>query len=182
MSSVHESYTWTPTSPSSGVGTLDSRGYAYAYTSTDDSNLPEVVPGTSPTLVGNSPLPPAEKEYKARDHDEENNPKFPVIYDNAPKYPGEPQSMSDHLPGSPYTSVPWEPLSAIEEHPPKTPGGKSDGGDERRICGLRQRIFIIVVIIVLVVLAAAIGGGVGSSMAAKSRESSGNGTASTSGR
>lgn len=104
--------------------------------------------------------------------------KYPAYYDTTPKMPHEPgvspQSQYQQPwtgPGavsaiSPNSAAPWE---------SRAPGGDdqqtfvgSEPAQEKRICGMRKKIFIIVAaILAVVVIAAAIGGGVGGSMASK---------------
>ncbi|KAL2018430.1 hypothetical protein VTK56DRAFT_849 [Thermocarpiscus australiensis] len=133
--------------------------------------LPEVVPDSSPEAVA------AQQRFFVEQG------KYPAYFDNAPKLPHEQDTQGQYgaygqqwagtgdpaSAVSPNSSVPWQPFP---------PGGDdqthvgSEPEPERRICGLRRRLFIIVaVIIAVVVIAAAVGGGVGGSM--KAREGSG---------
>lgn len=162
-----------------------------------DEHLPEVVPDTSPQAISY-----VEEQYKQRQYDDRD--KYPVLYDDAPKIPsGMAYAQGQQYPAmaetSPGGSLPWEPLSAIEETQAGHAGGAAGGGgggpggfggvgavdggeherpvDERRICGLRRKIFFIVLIVALVVIAVAIGGGVGGGVsAARSRKNSDSGS------
>jgi hypothetical protein len=146
-----------------------------------------VVPDSSPEAAQGQPY------YMESD-------KYPAYYDTAPKLPHETPSPGMLTPGqqyqqpwtgsdaatvsaiSPNSSVPWQSFPAGDDQ--QTYVG-SEPEQEKRICGIRKRLFIIIAVIVgLVVVAAAVGGGVGGSRAA--RQSSGDGaeaaeTASASG-
>lgn len=163
-----------------------------------DEHLPEVVPDTSPQVVSG-----IESQYKQRSNDDHHD-KYIVQYDDTPKIPsdmapyGPGQGPPGLVPGqggqhpayaqgqyavstaSPDGSLPWEPLSAIEETQAGHGGGGMGGGmdgtgfeggdsekprDERRICGLRRKVFFIAFLVLLVVISIAIGGGVGGGLA-----------------
>ena len=141
-----------------------------------DENLPEVVPDSSPQAISD-----VEAQYKQREFDD--NDKFPVQYDDTPKIPspgGYDQTTAAHPAAQDVSavsavrspgSVPWEPVSAVEE----TPGGQGSAADnekapdERRICGIRRKIFFIALLVAFIILAVAIGGGVGGGLAAQNR-------------
>jgi hypothetical protein len=127
----------------SATSTLSS-GYGQVYGGfpQGDENLPEVRIDTSPQALSH-----LEAEYKRR-HLEEHEPKYPVIYDNAPKtvVPAE-------------GSLPSESVTAGErEQAPSAEGPPAKNG---KICGLTRRMFFIVLAILLVIIAAGVGGGVG---------------------
>ncbi len=161
-----------------------------------DEHLPEVVP-QSPTSYPEVVPDLSPEAVQQQFYVESDKYKYPVCYDDAPKqfYDGSPPPAQ--LSGQQYYR-PWtgaENLGAVSALSPGdsvpwqsfTPG--SGGGDdetyvgtepepEKRICGLRKRLFIITAVILgIVVIAAAVGGGVGGSMAA--RQSSGSGASST---
>jgi hypothetical protein len=116
--------------------------------------------------------------------------KYPARYDTAPKFPLHEEPTTPGMsPGQRYQQ-PWGPgsivggdyhsISALSPNsdvpwhsfPPGADDQKTYVGSEpeteRRICGLRRRLFgIIAVIIGIIVVAAAVGGGVGSAMAAR---------------
>ena len=156
-----------------------------------DEYLPEVVPQPStpypyPEVVPDSSPEAAQQRF----YTESDKYKYPVCYDDAPKqfYEGPPPAAqhsgqqhyrpwtgAENLGGvsalSPGDSVPWQPFN---------PGG--GGGDdetyvgsepepEKRICGLRKRLFIAMLALVVVVVVA-VGGGVGGSMAARQNSGS----------
>jgi hypothetical protein len=156
-----------------------------------DEHLPEVVPDTSPQAVSS-----IESQYKQRGYDERD--KYVVQYDNTPKIPSETSYVQDHQGNAQYPvsvaspdgSLPWEPMSAVEETPAGHAGvgamGGGGGGDashdgmnnekpehNSRICGFKRKTFFIVIIAALVVIAIGVGGGVGGGLAAaNSRQSS----------
>jgi len=137
----------------------------------DHRVLPEVVPDSSPEA--------AQQRYFME------TDKYPAYYDTAPKLPHEDGFLAPgqqyHQPQgwtgteqsvsaiSPNSSLPWQSMP---------PGGDdeqtyvgSEAAPEKRICGIRKRLFIIIAVIVgLVVVGAAVGGGVGGSMAARSSD------------
>jgi hypothetical protein len=182
-----------PMSPSSGVGTLDSNGFAAS--SPADEGLPEVVPGStattlhtksddygskSPEVFTGDQSPEALRDQnglQALGGSLEKDPKYPVVLDGAEKLPTTPEGDSEQAMNSPNGSLPWEPLSAIEggDGFGKKKGAK-DG--EKRIWGIRQRIFVLLVIGTIIVVAAAIGGGVGGSIAARNARSTDQNTTS----
>lgn len=154
-----------------------------------DEHLPEVVPDTSPQAVSS-----IESQYKQRGYDERD--KYVVQYDDTPKIPTETPYVQDHQGNvqqgqypvsvaSPDGSLPWEPMSAIEETPAGHAGVGGGGGEaghegmnekpehKSMICGFKRKTFFIAIIAALVVIAIAIGGGVGGGLAASnSRQSS----------
>jgi len=124
-----------------------------------DENLPEVVPDQSPQAL-------TEQQADLR-HDqlEERDPKYPAIFDDAPKYAApdaahlenEQTRDSMHHPSSPSHAVSGKEVEAGVQ-----------GRQTVHVCGLTKRLFWTLIAIVVIVLAAAIGGGVGGAMA-KSR-------------
>jgi hypothetical protein len=111
--------------------------------------------------------------------------KYPAHYDTAPKLLHEEASAGMLTPGqqyqqpwsasdaatvsalSPNSEVPWQSFPTGGEDQQTYVG--SEPKPEKRICGIRKRLFIIIAAIVgVVVIAAAIGGGVGGSRAANS--------------
>lgn len=157
-----------------------------------DENLPEVVYDTSPQAVSTT-----EANYKDRMNGRD---LYTVQYDDTPKIPvaapapapgGDPyawQHPGQYHPVSATSataSLPWEPLSAVEETPAgkyyamgdaaSTRAGESIRSEkpeqERRICGFRRKSFFIILLLAIVTMVVAIGGGVGGGMAAaRSRE------------
>jgi hypothetical protein len=133
------------------------------------NNYPEVVPDTSPEFT-------QQRYYIETD-------KYPAYYDTAPKLPYEqpypampspeqhyhqPWTGGEH-PGSamisPNSSLPWQSFGPGADDQQTFVG--SEAPPDKRICGVRKRLFIIIAVIVgLVVVGAAVGGGVGGSMAA----------------
>jgi hypothetical protein len=109
-----------------------------------EENLPEVRVDNSPQALSNP-----EAQFK-RQYFEEQEPKYPVILDNAPKVFLPAESLSS---GAPATT-------AVEPAPE---------AQERRILGLKRRIFFIVLVVILVIIAIAVGGGVGGAISAKSK-------------
>jgi hypothetical protein len=163
-----------------------------------DENLPEVVQQRPVTGASTLPevVPDLSPEAAPQMYYHEPG-KYPAQYDDAPKLPHEEASPVMQMAGQPYADQPYNqyqqqswpgaenPVSAVspESSVPwqSFPGG--DGDDrtfigsgpppEKRICGLRKRVFIIVAAIVgLVVIVAAIGGGVGGAMAARNSQNS----------
>ncbi|KAJ4288774.1 hypothetical protein N0V88_007310 [Collariella sp. IMI 366227] len=121
-----------------------------------DENHPEVVPqpSTLPEVVVDQSPEVAPPMFHVETE------KYPAYYDTTPKMPHEPGvSPQSH-------AAPWE---------SRAPGGDdqqtfvgSEPVQEKRILGMRKKIFIIVAaILAVVVIAAAVGGGVGGSMASK---------------
>ncbi len=157
-----------------------------------DENLPEVVPyqpvpqheAVLPEVVPDSSPEAAQQRYFME------TDKYPAYYDTAPKLLHEeavPPGYYSNSPGqqhqqpwtgaehsvsaiSPNSSVPWQSFP---------PGGDdqntyvgSEPEQEKRICGIRKRLFIIIAVILgVVVVAAAVGGGVGGAKAASQRSS-----------
>lgn len=131
-----------------------------------DEGLPEVVTDPSPQA-----LTSAEEQYH---HQQGKHDKYPVVYDDAPKLPGEEtygQEPPHSVVMSPDGSVPWEPLAAGEGTLSNHENISEKAEGEPRICGFRRKIFFLLLVAALVVVAAAIGGGVGGGLAAaRSRE------------
>ena len=172
-----------------------------------DENLPEAVqhPQPQPPMASATPLPEvvpdSSPEFAQPRHYMETD-KYPVYYDAAPKFPHEPQtpgmqgmpspghqSHQSHQPWtdaehsvsmmSPDSSLPWQSFPPGDDQ--QTYVGSEPPAPEKRICGLRKRLFIIIAVIVaLVVVGAAVGGGVGGSIAARQGSSDGAGPAETS--
>ncbi|KXX82749.1 Plasma membrane fusion protein prm-1 [Madurella mycetomatis] len=152
-----------------------------------DEHLPEVVPSQPPPEfslpeVAPDPSPEAgQPQYYTR------HEKFPAHYDHAPKLPHEQpaagmgmglQSHDQQWAGagdgvsalSPNSSVPWQAIHPSDDQQTYV---ASEPEQERRICGIRRRLFIIVaVVLAIVVIAAAVGGGVGGAMGARSASES----------
>ncbi|CZR67097.1 uncharacterized protein PAC_16996 [Phialocephala subalpina] len=122
----------------------DGYGQVYGSFPQGDENLPEVRIDTSPQALSN-----LEAEYKRR-HLEEREPKYPVIYDNAPEtvVPAE-------------RSLPPESVTAGEREQEQVPSAEEPPAKKGKICGLTRRMFFIVLVALLVIIAAAVGGGVG---------------------
>jgi hypothetical protein len=111
-----------------------------------DDNLPEVRVDNSPQALSN-----LEAEYKWR-HFEEREPKYPVVYDDA---------LKTAIPAP--TSLHYESAAATEHTPgatePLTPT------QEKRLFGLKRRIFfLILATLIIFIIAAGVGGGVGGSV------------------
>jgi hypothetical protein len=137
----------TPTSTlSSGFGNYDV-GFRH------EDNLPEVRADNSPQALSNP-----EAEFK-RGYFEEQDPKYPVIYDEAPKAIVLPEDSPQS------TSTATEPVE-------RTPEEEAPFVEERKICGLKRRMFFIILVMILVIIAIAVGGGVGGAMASKSKSKS----------
>jgi hypothetical protein len=154
-----------------------------------DENLPEVVPDTSPQVLTRA------EAYRQNVRDEA-DAKFAVAYESdttSPKYYYDPNEKWDggHAAGA---GAGWSP-SVGAYVPPESRAGGGGGGDprllhegkdvesgrtERRICGLRRKLFLILVV-VIVGLVAAIGGGVGGAMASKGKKGDAASTATFSG-
>jgi hypothetical protein len=118
-----------------------------------EETLPEVRPDNSPQALSN-----AEAQLNRRFF-EDQEPKYPVILDDAPKV----FLPEDSIPSGSPTIRAANPASETEE---------------KRIFGLKRRIFFIIVVVVLVVIIAiAVGGGVGGAMASKSRSKASTGSA-----
>lgn len=140
-------------------------GYNY----TQDEGLPEVVDDPSPQA-----LTSAEEQYQY--HQQDKHDKYPVVYDDAPKLPGDVtdgQEPPHSVVRSPNGSIPWEPLAAGEGTLSGQENNSEKPESEPRICGLRRKVFFLLLVAALVVVTAAIGGGVGGGIAAaRSREGS----------
>lgn len=150
-----------------------------------DENLPEVVPDSVP-------LPQAlsgRDAYLAQDRLADKDPKY--VADTSPrpderdlKFPAEAGADG----GAPALvkgeDGVWRPATGATEavspvSPEGTPGAVEEGrggeqaGDvgkgkeEKRVCGMRKRVFWIVVVVAVVVVLAAIGGGVGGGISAR---------------
>ncbi|KAK3903582.1 hypothetical protein C8A05DRAFT_32685 [Staphylotrichum tortipilum] len=156
-----------------------------------DENLPEVVWHPPPTPRGEQVLPevvPDSSPEAAQQRYFAETDKYPAYYDNAPKLPHDgtyspgqeyyqPQQRWVGAEGqfvsaiSPNSSVPWQSFPDGDDQ--RTYVGSEPAPEpEKRICGLRKRLFIIIAAIVgVVVVAAAVGGGVGGAMASKGNNS-----------
>jgi hypothetical protein len=117
-----------------------------------EETLPEVRPDNSPQALSN-----AEAQLNRRFF-EDQEPKYPVILDDAPKV----FLPEDSIPsGSPTISA--------ANPAPET--------EEKRIFGLKRRIFFMILVVIVVIIAIAVGGGVGGAMASKSRSKASTGSA-----
>lgn len=161
-----------------------------------DEHLPEVVsnhppPEFSLPEVAPDPSPEAGHPQYYIQHD-----KYPAYYDHAPKLPHEQpaagmgtgmgmglQSHDQQWAGagdgvstlSPNSSVPWQSFPPGDDQQTYV---ASEPEQERRICGIRRRLFIIVaVILAIVVIAAAVGGGVGGAVSVRNGPESVNSSA-----
>src|SRR5882724_11392151 len=103
-----------------------------------EDNLPEVRTDNSPQALSNP-----EAEFK-RKYFEESEPKYPVIYDDAPKTI---VLAEGPLPSDSPTTTAVE-RSPEEGEPPV---------EERKICGLKRRMFFIILMVILVIIAIAVG-------------------------
>lgn len=119
-----------------------------------EDNLPEVSVDQSPQALSNP-----EAEFK-RKYFEESEPKYPVIYDHAPKA----IVLENSIPSASPTMT----TTAVE----RAPDSEQSPVEERKICGLKRRMFFIVLVVVLVIIAIAVGGGVGGAMSSKSKSKS----------
>lgn len=154
-----------------------------------DENLPEVVqhqPSPQAQAVLPEVVPDSSPEAAQQRYFMESD-KYPAYYDTAPKLPHEggylaPGQQYDQPPPgwtgtehsvsaiSPNSSLPWQSFPSGGGDDEQTYVG-SEAAPEKRICGIRKRLFIIIAVIVgLVVVGAAVGGGVGGSMAARSSD------------
>ncbi|KAL2144242.1 hypothetical protein VTI28DRAFT_9453 [Corynascus sepedonium] len=143
-------------------------------------HLPEVVPDSSPEAA-------QERFYMATD-------KYPAYYDDTPKLPHDGSTTGAPSPGQQYSSrwgtgsehpisalspngsVPWQSLPFDDQ---STYVG-TEPEREKRICGLRRRVFGIVVLVLgIIILAAAIGGGVGGAMASRNESEPDSSTSGT---
>jgi hypothetical protein len=118
-----------------------------------EDNLPEVRADNSPQVLSNS-----EVEFK-RKYFEEQEPKYPVIYDDTPKT----IVLAEEAPPSALPAT-----TAVESAPEA--GGPPV--EEKKIWGLKRRMFFVILAAILVVIAIAVGGGVGGAMASKSKSKS----------
>lgn len=141
-----------------------------------DERLPEVAPGQGPQA-----LSPTEVWLHGAQL-EERDPKFFVAYDDAPmqvKPDDAPKILTDDGFGSgdtpvmsalsPTGTVPWEHTSAVDSlhaGDPSTPPIEEKMTDERRICGLRRKMFFLFLGALIIIVAASVGGGVGGGLAA----------------
>jgi hypothetical protein len=184
-----------------------------------DENLPEVVYDTSPQVISNleshykervdgRDLYPVQYDRKVvydtspqvvsnfdshyKEH-MDGRGLYPVQYDDTPKI------LTSSLPyaagqttvaASPVGSLPWDPVSAVEETHAGSGAGWGGAGDEtgvlsksekpqrnQKICGFARRTFFIICLVAFLVAAIAIGGGVGGGIAA-SRSQQGPSTSS----
>ncbi|GAB1315349.1 Plasma membrane fusion protein prm-1 [Madurella fahalii] len=147
-----------------------------------DEHLPEVVPNQPPVEyplpeVVADPLPEAGQPQYYVQQD-----KYPAYYDNAPKLPHEQPIVGTGMglqahdqqwaPAgygvsavSPNSSVPWQSFPPGDDQQTYV---ASEPELERRICGIRRRLFIIIaVVLAIVIIAAAVGGGVGGAMSTR---------------
>jgi hypothetical protein len=118
-----------------------------------EDNLPEVRVDNSPQVLSNP-----EVEFK-RKYFEEQEPKYPVIYDDAPKT----IVLAEETPPSALPDT-----TAVE----RAPEAGGPPVEEKKIWGLKRRMFFIILAVILVVVAIAVGGGVGGAMASKSKSKS----------
>ena len=110
-----------------------------------DDSLPEVRVDNSPQALSN-----LEAEYKWR-HFEEREPKYPVVYDDA---------LKTAIPAQ--TSLHFESSTAAEQAPGAT---EPLPPQEKRIFGLKRKIFFLVLAtLIILIIAAGVGGGVGGSV------------------
>ncbi|KAB5518877.1 hypothetical protein GE09DRAFT_506088 [Coniochaeta sp. 2T2.1] len=146
------------------------------YNQASDEGLPEVVTDPSPQAL-------TSLEEQQRSHQQDQHDKYHVVYDDAPKLPGEvnyDQVHPEFLARSPVGSVPWETLAAGEGSAGGQENNSEKAVDEPSICGVRRKVFFLLLIAALVVVGAAIGGGVGGGVAAaRSREGSGSAASSS---
>lgn len=138
-------------------------------------HLPEVVPDSSPEAA-------QQRYYTETD-------KYPAQYDTAPKLLHEEPLTPEMSPMQQYRQ-PWGPASIVggdyhsvsalspnsavpwHSFPPGADDQETYVGSEpeteKRICGLRKRLFIIIaVVLAVVIVVAAVGGGVGGAMASR---------------
>jgi hypothetical protein len=110
-----------------------------------DDSLPEVRVDNSPQALSN-----LEAEYKWR-HFEEREPKYPVVYDDA---------LKTAIPAP--TLLHYESAAAAEQTPNATePLAPTQ---EKRIFGLKRKIFFLALAtLIILIVAAGVGGGVGGS-------------------
>ncbi|KAE9368823.1 hypothetical protein N431DRAFT_561161 [Stipitochalara longipes BDJ] len=143
----------TPTSTlSSGYGNYGG-GFVH------EDNLPEVRIDNSPQALSNP-----EAEFK-RKYFEESEPKYPAIYDNAPK-----TVVLEEV------SPPSAPTTTAGERAPQ-----QTLAENRKILGLKRRVFFILLVVVLVIIAISVGAGVGTAMSSKSKSNTKASTASAPG-
>ncbi|KAK4153809.1 hypothetical protein C8A00DRAFT_14997 [Chaetomidium leptoderma] len=132
------------------------------------SPLPEVVPDSSPEAA-------PQRFYMETD-------KYPALYDTAPKLPHDGyvpvqapgQQYQQQWPGSPNpissvspnSSLPWQPFPPGADDQQTYVGSEPE--QEKRICGIRKRLFFIIAAIVAgLIVAVGVGAGVGGAMAAR---------------
>src|SRR5690606_19605294 len=118
-----------------------------------DENLPEVVPDSSPQAIPKDAAPLYEDLLSER------YPKYPVVYDDAPKIAVGHEAVEHEVAG----------------HGAIGPQAKSPADlppAEKGIWGLKKKTFWIIAIAVLVILAAALGGGLGGGLAARNSRAS----------
>jgi hypothetical protein len=166
-----------------------------------DENLPEVVPNPPSHHYQPSPLPEvvpdSSPEAGHPPFYADQQEKYPAFYDDAPKFPyeqpvpGTPdaaqyqqqqyeqQQYQQQWGGaanpissiSPNSSVPWQRIPSRADDQQTVVGSEAE--PERRICGIRRRLFFIIAgILGVIVIAAAVGGGVGSAVSARAGSNS----------
>ncbi|SPO04636.1 uncharacterized protein DNG_07321 [Cephalotrichum gorgonifer] len=145
-----------------------------------DENLPEVVPDSGPEAIPRH----AQAQYANQLNDQ--NPKYPVLYDQSPKVPVDESAtlpatkeeaiLPAKLDDSPTSATPVSPYAAVTPYAETlAAGGQEPAGSasnlaapaEERICGLKKRMFWIIVVVAVIVIAAALGGGIGGGLAAR---------------
>lgn len=143
-----------------------------------DERLPEVVPATNPEFI--SPT----EAWMHGDQLEERDPKYFVAYDDAPmqvKPDDAPKILTDDGMGtgntpvmsalSPTDTIPWEhgsPMDNLHAGDAAFSPVEEKEPDEKRICGLRKKIFFLGLGVLIIIVAASVGGGVGGGLAAAS--------------
>jgi len=139
-----------------------------------DENLPEVVPSRPPVEDAS---PQVLSDEQAWQREALGGDKYPVVYDDAPKLfdDGTIKGQDEHelpqawSPDASAGTAPWESLPPVAAA--GAPGG-SEAAEERRIWGVKRRVFVILAVLAgVILLAAIIGGAVGGSMANKSDKS-----------
>jgi hypothetical protein len=117
-----------------------------------EDTLPEVRADNSPQALSN-----AEAQLNRR-YFEDQEPKYPVVLDDAPKV---------FLPEDSFPS--GSPTTSAANPAPET--------EVRRIFGLKKRTFFIMLVVLIVFIAIAVGGGVGGAVASKSKSKASTGSA-----
>lgn len=163
-----------------------------------DENLPEVLPNhPTAAIYSQHPLPEvvpdSSPEAFAGHPPHYSQEKYPAFYDDAPKLPHDPSSPGAYgthgmpyspgqspynypsTPGdpvsafSPNSSVPWQRLDSVAGGDDQRTFVNSEPEQEKRICGIKRKIFLIVAgLLAVIIIAAAVGGGVGAAMSKKS--------------